>query len=100
MLAAVRRFLSDEPLDVVLELRRTDAIAEVPHAVDEELLALGEENRQCVEEMGDVQPFRMPGAQVAIGEVETQIAAHDVERLGFLCSRRVLVHLSSHIVLH
>ena len=46
---AVLGFLADEVLDVLRQLGVCDLVLEVPHAVDEELLALGEDGRHGVE---------------------------------------------------
>ena len=75
--AAVHRFLADEPLDVGLQLRIVDDVAVMTHAVDEELLAFGKEDRQRVEELAHVQAGRMPTAQVGGGEIEIEVSALD-----------------------
>src|SRR5262245_23185461 len=82
VLAAVHRLLADETLDLVLQLRRTDAVAIVPYGVDEELLAFREKDGECVEEMRDVQSLRMPGPEIGLLEIEAQVAANDVQRFG------------------
>ncbi|MNJ68966.1 hypothetical protein D3C77_652630 [compost metagenome] len=48
----VHGFLADEGADVLLQLRVTDLVAHGTHAVDEELLTVGEERRQVVHEVG------------------------------------------------
>ena len=81
MLAAVRRLLADERLDVGAQLRRPHAVPELADALDEEALTLREEERERVEEVRDVEPVGVPGADVVAVDLEADVTANDAHGL-------------------
>ena len=77
MLAGVCRLLRDEFSDVFAQ-GTVRCIAKMPHGVDEQALAVGECQRQCIEHCGaDGIPAEPPVTADAL-EIEMQIARHDV----------------------
>ena len=95
VLTAVDRLLADEAGDVLLQLRVGDAVAEVAHRADEEVLSVGEHRRQRREHVAH--------DQIAVREVLGQLG-RDIERaaaallvLGRIDDQapRVQVHLAA-----
>jgi hypothetical protein len=90
VLAAVHRLLADETLHLFQQLGIGDApaVAVVAHAVDEKLLALGEEQRQRVEQLAHMRPARVPVAQLQAGDGKVDVAL--LHRQGRMRGHRLL----------
>ena len=79
VLAAVDCFLADEAADFLTQLWIVDVALERAHAVDEELLAFRERQRQGIEERRAERIVAVPVARQAVGEIElgmTRIDRH------------------------
>ncbi|MNF75721.1 hypothetical protein D3C84_578010 [compost metagenome] len=72
----VHGFLADEGTDVLLQLRVADLVAHGAHAVDEELLAIGEERGEVVHEVGHEGIAAPP---VLLGRREAEVHAANGE---------------------
>ncbi|MNT26956.1 hypothetical protein D3C72_1625620 [compost metagenome] len=84
VLARVHGFLADEARHGAFQRRVGELVAVVAHAVHEEALAGREEDRQRVDEMGDVGAALVPVADAGWREVRMHVATdwhHDVSSL-------------------
>ncbi|MNN47897.1 hypothetical protein D3C81_1623390 [compost metagenome] len=76
VLLGVHGLLADEGADVLLQLRVADLVAHGAHAVDEELLAVGEERGEVVHEVGHEGVAAPP---VLLGRREAEVHAANGE---------------------